>query len=156
MSVYVQYGSKGRAVRALQEALNEAGYSLDVDGDFGDGTDAAVRDFQSSNELDVDGVVGPDTWSALGVSFDDDDGDGAKDGDDEEGYEEVGRGAEGDAVSFLQETLVAAGYELDVDGIFGRDTERAVRDFQSNHGLDVDGIVGDNTWAALEEFMGDE
>ena len=49
--------------------------------------------------------------------------------------------------------LNAAGYDIAVDGVFGRDTEEAVRDFQSQHDLDVDGIVGDNTWAALEEFM---
>lgn len=38
---------------------------------------------------------------------------------------------------------------LKVDGIFGPQTEQAVKDFQKRHGLDVDGIVGANTWAAL-------
>ena len=76
-----------------------------------------------------------------------------KSGDDEEGYEEISRGARGESGEFLQEVLNAAGYDIAVDGVFGRDTEEAVRDFQSQHDLDVDGIVGDNTWAALEEFM---
>jgi len=136
-------------VRALQEALNEAGYELDVDGDFGAGTDQAVRHFQSSAGLHADGVVGPNTWAQLGI----DAGGGDSDSDSDDGYEQVARGSQGEAVVFLQEVLNAAGYELDTDGIFGRDTERAVRSFQADHGLDSDGIVGDNTWSALEEFM---
>ena len=39
--------------------------------------------------------------------------------------------------------------DLAVDGIFGRNTEVAVRDFQSNENLAVDGVVGKNTWTAL-------
>lgn len=156
-SVILEHGSSGRWVRALQEALREAGYDLDVDGSFGDATYAAVRDFQSNNDLDVDGVVGPNTWAALGVGSsgkgsDDED----EDEDEGEGYEQLSRGDEGDLVSVLQAALVAAGYELDIDGVFGGDTERAVRHFQGENELDVDGIVGDNTWAALEEFIEEE
>lgn len=39
--------------------------------------------------------------------------------------------------------------DLDVDGIFGPNTEAAVRDFQQNENLSVDGIVGKQTWTAL-------
>lgn len=63
-------------------------------------------------------------------------------------------GSEGDAVAALQEGLNAIGYDLDVDGIFGHNTSRAVRDFQSNNGLDVDGIVGPDTWTALIDALG--
>jgi peptidoglycan hydrolase-like protein with peptidoglycan-binding domain len=63
----IERGSEGRAVRVLQEALVEQGYELDVDGDFGSGTEAAVMAFQEANGLDADGVVGPNTWAALGV-----------------------------------------------------------------------------------------
>ncbi|MCB9759925.1 MAG: peptidoglycan-binding protein [Alphaproteobacteria bacterium] len=52
-------------VRALQEALNKQGAALKVDGDFGKGTDAAVRAFQLSRGLSVDGVVGRNTIAAL-------------------------------------------------------------------------------------------
>ncbi len=62
----IDHGSKGSAVRKLQQALVDLGYEIDVDGDFGDGTYNAVVDFQSNNGLDADGVVGPNTWSALG------------------------------------------------------------------------------------------
>ena len=41
------------------------------------------------------------------------------------------------------------GYNLSVDGIFGNNTLKAVRDFQGNNGLTVDGLVGNNTWTYL-------
>ncbi|MEZ4407378.1 MAG: peptidoglycan-binding protein [Polyangiales bacterium] len=44
----------------------ELGRSLTSTYLFGDATDEAVREFQEENELDVDGVVGPLTWAALG------------------------------------------------------------------------------------------
>lgn len=62
-------------VELLQRALNDANVTpqLTVDGDFGLRTEAAVRQFQASHldeagvPLDVDGVVGANTWQALGV-----------------------------------------------------------------------------------------
>lgn len=59
-------GATGPAVRALQEALVELEWELDVDGHFGPATEEAVREFQDQNELDIDGIVGPQTWEALG------------------------------------------------------------------------------------------
>lgn len=61
----VKKGSKGEAVRKLQEMLNAKGYKLNVDSDFGPATDAAVRAYQKANHLEVDGEVGPKTWSSL-------------------------------------------------------------------------------------------
>ena len=61
----VSYGSKGSDVTELQKLLNNNGYSLDVDGDFGSKTQAAVKDYQQKNNLDVDGIVGTNTWGAL-------------------------------------------------------------------------------------------
>lgn len=61
----VRQGSTGPAVQALQVQLTKHGHSLAFDGDFGPATDAAVRSFQSANGLEVDGVVGPATWTAL-------------------------------------------------------------------------------------------
>lgn len=67
MATYNQlsYGSKGSDVTELQKLLNQNGYSLDVDGDFGTNTQAAVKDYQQKNQLDVDGIVGNNTWGAL-------------------------------------------------------------------------------------------
>ena len=54
-----------------------------------------------------------------------------------------------DEVKALQTELNQEGFALEADGLFGRDTESAVKRFQREHGLDDDGIVGPLTWAAL-------
>ena len=60
------------------------------------------------------------------------------------------RGAKGPEVVLLQNELAAAGCSPGgSDGDFGKNTEGAVRKFQSLQGLTVDGVVGPNTWAAL-------
>jgi len=62
----LRLGSSGAAVRALQTQLNaKARLSLAVDGQFGSGTDTAVRNFQRAHGLTVDGVVGQNTWRTL-------------------------------------------------------------------------------------------
>ena len=63
--VAVRQGSAGDAVRAAQTQLNRYGAGLAVDGQFGSGTDRAVRNFQGSHGLAVDGQVGPQTWQTL-------------------------------------------------------------------------------------------
>lgn len=64
-SPMLSQGSAGEAVRTLQKALNGVGYNLDVDGDFGPLTRAAVVNFQKIHGLEVDGIVGPITWGEL-------------------------------------------------------------------------------------------
>lgn len=62
-------GSQGDAVEELQALLNaKYGYDLEVDGNYGSKTEAAVKDFQKKHGLTADGVVGPKTWRALGVT----------------------------------------------------------------------------------------
>ena len=61
----------------------------------------------------------------------------------------VRRGDTGPGVEQIQTALNAAGYDLEVDGIFGPQTDRAVRDYQTKNGLTVDGIVGNMTWGKL-------
>lgn len=58
-------GDKGDDVKALQELLNKIGYDLTVDGDYGRGTQNAVRDFQRKNGLSADGNFGPQTAEVL-------------------------------------------------------------------------------------------
>ena len=58
-------GSNGVYVEVLQKKLNDAGYSLAVDGDFGNKTLEAVKDYQKVNGLVVDGIVGAKTWEKL-------------------------------------------------------------------------------------------
>lgn len=62
----LRHGSKGTRVEALQTALKSYGYDPgNIDGIFGDGTEDAVRLFQSQHELVVDGVAGPATLNLL-------------------------------------------------------------------------------------------
>ena len=58
-------GDKGESVELLQELLILHNYPVKVDGIFGDVTDDAVRKFQLSKALPIDGIVGPRTWSSL-------------------------------------------------------------------------------------------
>ena len=54
-----------------------------------------------------------------------------------------------DDVKELQRELQKEGFNIGDDGLFGRDTEAFVKQFQREHGLDDDGVVGAHTWAAL-------
>jgi Glycosyl hydrolases family 25/Putative peptidoglycan binding domain len=63
----LRMGDSGPWVRVLQRRLEVAW--LANDGDFGKTTDYVVRGFQENAGLFVDGVVGPDTWTALEVSI---------------------------------------------------------------------------------------
>ena len=58
-------GASGVAVERLQESLNILGYKLAVDGDFGAGTENAVKSYQKKRYLIADGVVGEKTWSSI-------------------------------------------------------------------------------------------
>lgn len=58
----IKIGSKGDEVKTLQRRLN-----LAVDGKYGKLTEEAVREFQKSRGLVADGIVGTQTWQALGI-----------------------------------------------------------------------------------------
>jgi peptidoglycan hydrolase-like protein with peptidoglycan-binding domain len=61
--VHLQQGDAGEAISALQSSWR----FIDHDGFFGPKTDALVRDFQKQAQIDVDGIVGPQTWRSLGI-----------------------------------------------------------------------------------------
>lgn len=61
-------------------------------------------------------------------------------------------GAQGNITKIMQERLISKGFSCGVcgaDGIYGEDTKKALRDFQSSNELVVDEICGKNTWKAL-------
>lgn len=65
-------------------------------------------------------------------------------------YTMVAYGSQGSTVKKLQNELNKRGYQLDEDGIFGKKTQSAVRDYQKKYGLTmIDGIAGDETWGSL-------
>ena len=123
-------GDSGPVVTALQHLLKAHGEDLPVDGLFGPVTKSKVEHFQSVNGLTVDGLVGAQTWPKLII--------------------QVQQGSTGQAVRAVQALLNGKfGYSLSVDGIFGPDTNAAVKDYQSDHGLTSDGIVGPKTWQSM-------
>lgn len=60
-------------------------------------------------------------------------------------------GDRGSDVQRVQQMLAALGFEIDIDGIFGSETEGVVRRFETEAGIGVDGIVGPDTLRALEQ-----
>ena len=61
----LRIGDQGSDIAEVQEQLSSMGYDVVADGDFGPATAEAVKAFQSSQGLEVDGLVGPSTYSAL-------------------------------------------------------------------------------------------
>ncbi|HVF10131.1 MAG TPA: peptidoglycan-binding protein [Abditibacteriaceae bacterium] len=114
----------------LQSLLNFRGVSVEVDGDFGPQTEAAVKKFQRTHGLKADGIAGPQTLQKLIVR--------------------LKRGAKGEIVHAVQDSLVG---EVDTvqdrfgkeAGSFGFETEKDVRELQAHAGLTVDGIIGPET-----------
>ncbi len=108
------------------------------------GTRAAVEAFQYRRGLRVDGVCGPQTWSALVEA-------GRRLGD-RFLYRRTPM-LRGDDVAELQQRLSALGFDTGrVDGIFGDLTSAALGEFQRNVGLPVDGIAGASTVSELLRF----
>lgn len=144
---YLRVGSSGSDVKQLQTRLIELGYLTGkADGDFGTGTETAVKSFQKRNSVYDDGIAGPDTLTKLySSSAKKANGSVASVGT---GTLEVG--SEGDAVRALQNRLIKlkylSGYS---DGSYGDKTKAAVEAFQKNNGLNVDGKAGATTLAKL-------
>lgn len=139
-------GESGEPIRDLQARLASVGHDCGDDalGAYGSATEEAVRRFQDQRGLHVDGVCGQQTWSALV----------------EAGYRLGDRLLyhrtpllRGDDVHELQQRLGSLGFDAGrVDGFFGADSAKALKDFQQNVGLTCDGICGPDTLAALRRL----
>lgn len=148
--VILSYNDTGALVKTLQQRLG----GLELDGWFGPKTLAAVKAFQASKRLAVDGVVGPLTWTALGGFPGSSGGTGGSTGGSGSGgtscaVKVLRYGSSGDAVQVLQQRL---GRGLADDGEFGALTLAALKSYQAAKGLVVDGIAGPATWSALGGF----
>lgn len=68
------------------------------------------------------------------------------------GFPQVKRGSVGMYTLIAQDDLNTLGFTTGgLDGIFGANTENAVRRYQTSRGLAADGIIGCNTWRSLQE-----
>lgn len=158
MTVY-KNGDSGEAVRRIQLELNAAGFPTGTpDGIYGPDTEAAVRAFQQSRGLDVDGVVGPRTWGALqGADVASPPAPSAAPAPSDAPPTSAAAapgvyriGDRGEEVRTIQTELKSAGFDPGpIDGVYGGGTAAAVRAFQTSKGLPADGVVGPVTWAAL-------
>ncbi len=146
----LRQGSKGTAVKTLQQKLKDLGYyKSSVDGVYGSGTIAAVKAFQTRNKLTVDGVAGTSTLKVLYSAS-------AKAAEDEEKEDEkeedttLRAGSYGNEVKKVQERLKELGYyKNSIDGSYGSLTVAAVKAFQQRNGLTVDGVCGSSTLSKL-------
>lgn len=143
LKLYIRTGDRSGKVTDVQARLRALGLAVDDEtGMFGSSTEKAVRAFQQQRGILVDGVVGPHTWRELV----------------EAGWRLGDRPLylrnpplRGDDVQVLQARLNALGIDPGrEDGIFGRDTDLAVRAFQREYGVPEDGIFGPRSVAALE------
>src|SRR4051794_28200742 len=147
-------GDTGPAVAEIRAKLavlgllaeGEGAELLDPSGAlFDEATDLAVRTFQQARGISVDGVVGPRTYHSL-----------------DEARWRLGdrilffvpaRLMAGDDVATLQQRLLDMGFDCGrVDGLFGVETELALREFQRNIGVAADGTCGPATFKALTQL----
>jgi N-acetylmuramoyl-L-alanine amidase len=148
MNRLIREGDFSGQVADIQARLRSVGADVDDDvGYFGGRTRQAVRAFQQQRGLLADGIVGPDTWNALVEA-------GWRFGD--RVLYLKNPAMRGDDVLALQAQLNALGFDAGrEDGIFGVDTDRAVRAFQHEYAIAEDGIFGPRTLAALAGLRAD-
>lgn len=145
----LQFGAKIYIVREMQAALNQRLAQLDtiskfplyipVTGYFGEETRNAVKYLQCLAFLKIDGIVGQQTWAYLhrGAAS----------------LPLLSLGSSGRPMVAVQELLKSHNHHTGiVDGIFGIETEQAVRKFQAEYSLDMDGVIGVSTWIALSKL----
>jgi N-acetylmuramoyl-L-alanine amidase len=144
----IRRGDRGAAVSEIRSILLGLGLlgAHDVGGeDFEAETERAVRAFQQSRGLSVDGQVGAETWRALDAArwrL------GAR-----TLYHAVPQPLVGEDVRSLHERMLEMGYDVGrADGIYGAHTARAVAQFQREVGLVPDGTCGPQTMHALRRL----
>lgn len=149
----LRLGHSGPAVAALRSKLAVLGLLGEADllpadpeqASFDVACDRAVRSLQQQRGITADGIVGPLTHRVL----------------DEARWQlgdrvlvhSVGHPLIGDDVAGLQQRLLELGFDSGrVDGVFGPQTEAALRDFQRNVGLVPDGVCGPATFKAMDRL----
>jgi len=139
----IALGAKGRAVLNIEKHLEAAGYELGrEDSAFGSRTEAAVKAFQKRSGLEPTGVVDEKTWSRLKNNLF---------AAQTAASPAQSVGERGAVVRSTEKKLRELGYETGpVDGVFSKNTARAVRRFQKKHDLKQTGRVGTGTLKAID------
>ncbi|MET8152342.1 N-acetylmuramoyl-L-alanine amidase [Actinoplanes sp. NPDC049668] len=141
----IRRGDTGPAVEEIQSILVGLELLPAIGEDFDEATENAVRAFQQSRGIGVDGMVGSETWQAL-------DGARWKLGA-RTLYHSVPTSLVGEDVRALQERLLEMGFDSGrADGIYGPRTARAVAQFQREVGLTPDGSCGPQTMKGLRRL----
>ena len=142
-------GDTGAEVAEVRARLAHLGLCGDMDSGtslFDDEVDQAVRTFQQDRGITVDGVVGPQTFRRL-----------------EEARWQLGDRVlsfvpghlmTGDDVTELQRRLTQLGFASGrLDGMFGSQTDAALREFQAAVGVTADGSCGPDTFRAFDRLV---
>lgn len=132
-TIYRQ-GDTGAAIHQIKRRMAvESMFTGTVNAVFDAELTYAVKVFQASEDIRVDGLVGPVTWSLLFPIV-------KKQTGQQEGAKAV------------QALLNLNGYNVGTpDGLFGTGSENKLKQFQTANGLDSDGVCGAKTWAKLCE-----
>ena len=130
----IKLNSSGDSVKVAQY-LTEYCTKNKANGIFDESFETHVKEWQTNNGLEADGIVGKKTWTALANK--------AK-------TCSTSKHSTSRYVCAIQ--ILLGG--ITVDGIFGQNTKMAVSAFQSANKLDADGVCGPKTWKALLEISG--
>ena len=140
MAVPMSAGERGEPIKSLQVALNTAlglkkKQRIVADGVFGKGTMAAVKKFEETAGLPIDGIADEQVIAALGI---------------DSNTFTLTRGARQSSVVSIQKALAnVLKVKIRADGIFGGGTANTVSRFQKSVGLKPTGVVDRTTWMAL-------
>jgi peptidoglycan hydrolase-like protein with peptidoglycan-binding domain len=169
----LRYGSKGDAVKTMQDALTKLNYAPGVaDGKFGRGTENAVKQFQRNNGLTADGLAGSKTLALLysqasqGSTPPPDNATPTPPPATTEPTATLAptqapsnttlsrtlrKGYTGDDVKLVQELLTNLKYYAgSISGVYDNATIAAVKAFQANNGLTSDGLAGAKSYAVMQ------
>lgn len=139
----LKIGMSGESVLILQDKLKILSYYFGtITSNFDKNTENSVIEFQKSNNLSITGVVNNQTWELLY----------AKTAPPETFSTQptLRFGDKNNDVKILQKKLqILLYYYGNITGIFDKNTDITVKQFQLNNSLTPDGIVGNNTWSKL-------
>ena len=133
-------GFQGDDITKIQYRLYNLGYlteSGQINGNFDQDTETAVKKLQEVNKLTIDGTVGQTTYNLLYS--------------DEVKANIIALGEQSEIVKKYQNRLIALGYlSGEADGNFGLSTQNAIRAFQSRNDQVVDGYLGPDTRSLMD------